>query len=144
MVIQNKTTRNPFKNCAPTLREKSLRLFAKITPNLSEVHSLQWLSLGVNPFRGPEPLPILNPSNFVPKNGFPVVKGLRHRATKFRPLTLEPKTTPSPIYHRDDSFRLNQTPIRLPSEIQTPSVLRENNNPPPSSNTRMPPNASEA
>ena len=31
----------------------------------------------INPFRAPEPLPILNPSNFVPKNGFPVVKGLR-------------------------------------------------------------------
>ena len=28
----------------------------------------------VNPFRAPEPLPILNPSNFVPKTGFPVVK----------------------------------------------------------------------
>ena len=27
----------------------------------------------VNPFRAPEPLPILNPSKFVPKNGFPVV-----------------------------------------------------------------------
>ena len=33
--------------------------------------------LWVNPFRAPEPLPILNPSNFVPKNGFPVEKGLR-------------------------------------------------------------------
>ena len=31
----------------------------------------------LNPFRAPEPLPILNPSNFVPKNGFPVVKGLK-------------------------------------------------------------------
>ena len=31
----------------------------------------------VNPFRAPKPLPILNLSNFVPKNGFPVVKGLR-------------------------------------------------------------------
>ena len=31
----------------------------------------------VNPFRASEPLPILNPSDFVPKNGFPVVKGLR-------------------------------------------------------------------
>ena len=31
----------------------------------------------LNPFRAPEPLPMLNPSNFVPKNGFPVVKGLR-------------------------------------------------------------------
>ena len=29
------------------------------------------------PFRAPEPLPILNPSDFVPKNGFPVVKGLK-------------------------------------------------------------------
>ena len=31
------------------------------------------LSVLLNPFRAPEPLPILNPSNFVPKNGFPVV-----------------------------------------------------------------------
>ena len=30
----------------------------------------------INPFRAPEPLPILNPGNFVPKNGFPVLKGL--------------------------------------------------------------------
>ena len=30
----------------------------------------------LNPFRAPEPLLRLNPSNFVPKNGFPVVKGL--------------------------------------------------------------------
>ena len=33
----------------------------------------------VNPFRDPEPLPVLNPSYFVPKNGFSVVKGLRKR-----------------------------------------------------------------
>ena len=34
----------------------------------------------LNPFRAPEPLHILNPSIFVPKNGFPVVKGLtQHR-----------------------------------------------------------------
>ena len=32
--------------------------------------------LWLNPFRAPEPLPILDPSNVVPKNGFPVVKGL--------------------------------------------------------------------
>ena len=32
---------------------------------------------GFNPFRAPEALPILNPSNFVPKNGFPVVEGSR-------------------------------------------------------------------
>ena len=31
---------------------------------------------GLNPFRAPEPLLILNPSNVVPKKGFPVVKGL--------------------------------------------------------------------
>ena len=30
----------------------------------------------VNPFGTPEPLPTLNASNFVPNNGFPVVKGL--------------------------------------------------------------------
>ena len=30
----------------------------------------------VNPFRAPKPLPILNPSIFVHKNGFAVVKGL--------------------------------------------------------------------
>ena len=30
----------------------------------------------LNPFRAPEPHPTLNPSNFVPKKGFPVVKGL--------------------------------------------------------------------
>ena len=31
------------------------------------------------PFKAPEPLPILSPSNYVPKNGFPVVKGLSSR-----------------------------------------------------------------
>ena len=31
---------------------------------------------GVDPLKAPEPLLILNPSNFVPKYGFPVVKGL--------------------------------------------------------------------
>ena len=30
----------------------------------------------LNPFRAPELLPILNPSKFVPENGFPVVKRL--------------------------------------------------------------------
>ena len=30
----------------------------------------------LNPFSAPEPLLTLNPSNFVPKNGFPVVTGL--------------------------------------------------------------------
>ena len=31
---------------------------------------------GLNPFRAPEPLHTLNPSHFVPQNGFPVAKGL--------------------------------------------------------------------
>ena len=43
----------------------------------------------VNPFRAPEPLPILNASNFVPKNGFPVVKGLMESWGGYR------RTTPS-------------------------------------------------
>ena len=55
------------------------------TPTTEEVHHIFFfpevpLNLGeLNPFRDPEPLPILNPSDFVPKNGFgfPVVKGLR-------------------------------------------------------------------
>ena len=38
--------------------------------------------LELNRFRAPEPLPILNASNVVPKNGFPVVKGLRHLSQK--------------------------------------------------------------
>ena len=37
----------------------------------------------INPFGAPEPLPILNPVNFVPKNGFPVVKGLRVEVCDF-------------------------------------------------------------
>ena len=41
----------------------------------------------VNPFKAPEPFPILNPSNFVPKNGVLGVKGLRSPVTpkKFQP-----------------------------------------------------------
>ena len=36
----------------------------------------------VNPFRAPEPLSMLNSSNFVPENGFPVVKALRRYSVK--------------------------------------------------------------
>ena len=36
----------------------------------------------INPLRAPEPLPILNASNFVPKNGFPVVKRLTKEKSK--------------------------------------------------------------
>ena len=39
-------------------------------------------------FRAPEPLSILNPSNFVPKNVFPVVKGLTKRLAR---VSLDPK-----------------------------------------------------
>ena len=43
------------------------------------------------PFRVPETLPILNPSNFVPKNGFPVVKELKTPPEKtFQGLTAGP------------------------------------------------------
>ena len=57
--------------------------------------------LALNPFRPPEPLHILNPSNFVPKNGFPVVKGLTRTMlrlfvvyrTRFRVLTEERPST---------------------------------------------------
>ena len=49
-------------------------------PGRARGHSLARVTalvpLRLNPFRAPEPLPIQNPSNFVPKNGFPVVKGL--------------------------------------------------------------------
>ena len=40
----------------------------------------------LNPFGAPEPLPILEPSNFAPKNEFPVVKGLssKSRGKKLR------------------------------------------------------------
>ena len=37
---------------------------------------LQILGVCLDPFKAPEPLPILNPSNFDPKNGFPVEKGV--------------------------------------------------------------------
>ena len=37
---------------------------------------VQWATR-LDPFGAHEPLPILNPSNFVPKNGFPAVTGSR-------------------------------------------------------------------
>ena len=58
----------------------------------SSMYDMDIMSYGykkLNPCRAPEPLPILNPSNFVPKNGFPVVKGLSsphfRLCTGFRP-----------------------------------------------------------
>ena len=62
----------------------------------SEVSSIWEL----DPFRAPEPLRILNPSNFVPKNGFPAVKGLRHSPQK---LILE-KTKTSAVYIPDEKI----------------------------------------
>ena len=37
----------------------------------------------LDPFKAPEPLPIQNPSNFVPKNGFPVAKGFIPNPSEF-------------------------------------------------------------
>ena len=45
------------------------------TTNLSKSLN-QVTTRTLNPFGAPEPPSILNPSNFVPINGFPVVKGL--------------------------------------------------------------------
>ena len=39
----------------------------------------------INPFRAPEPLPVLKTSKSVPKNGFPVVKGLKKSHLKLCP-----------------------------------------------------------
>ena len=55
-----------------TFCEDSCFFFQALETTLT-LHIAGWL---LNPFRAPEPLPILNPSNFVPTNGFPVVKGL--------------------------------------------------------------------
>ena len=60
----------------------------------------------LNPFGAPEPLPILNPSNFVPKNGFPVVKGLTH---------LNPKSSEIGIFFFQDDFRCVPRPWDFPS-----------------------------
>ena len=49
----------------------------KMPTKMSPIIAITVCQAAVNPFRAPPlPLPILNPSNFVPKNGFPVVKGL--------------------------------------------------------------------
>ena len=53
--------------------------------------------VGLNAFRDPDRLPVLNPSNFVPKNGFPVVKGLPN-CYKLRNLTSREKKSCISIY----------------------------------------------
>ena len=58
---------------------------------------------GSTPLEPPEILPILNPSNFVPKNGFPVVKGLR------RPRRSEKKSSQKKVYLYRGMSRLTDT-----------------------------------
>ena len=63
------------------LRKKYERFFPTISGVKNPRHSGGGGKKGRNvvflhPFRAPEPLPRLNPSNFVPQNGVPVVKGL--------------------------------------------------------------------
>ena len=36
----------------------------------------------LNPLKAPKHLPVLNPSNFVPENGFPVVKALSPKSSE--------------------------------------------------------------
>ena len=86
----------------------------------------------VNPFRVPEPLPILNPSNFVPKNGFPVVKGLRcpvirktfrmkKNATCCRSSSLHHTTTTTTTTPTPQPATLTHPQARL-KELQTSNV----------------------
>ena len=57
----------------------AFRVYYNACLDNSERYTFFWRIFFLNDgaLRAPEPLPILNPSNFVPKNGFPVVKALR-------------------------------------------------------------------
>ena len=68
---QMNKTRLPTKGYLPNANMICATIERRTT-FLSEVSSI-WKP---NLFRAPEPLPILNLSDFVPKNGFPVVTGL--------------------------------------------------------------------
>ena len=57
-------------------------IFHPVYTSRSLFFSKSVLGRDLNPFRAPGPLSILNPSNFVPKNGFPVVKGLSSSQTE--------------------------------------------------------------
>ena len=63
----------------------SVSNFILLAVDLRTINSTFWLHFCSNDgtFRAPEPLPRLNPSNFVPKNGFPVVKGLTQSRCDF-------------------------------------------------------------
>ena len=79
----------PFVFLKRFLNDGSLVWHWKPACGASYLELLQRGVLGLagllNPFGAPEPLPILNPSDFVPKNGFPVVKGWipLHLETRF-------------------------------------------------------------
>ena len=55
------------------------------------------------PFRAPEPLPIINPSDFVPRNGFPVVKGLSQICRKTFFFLHDSRRIPRPHSWKDSS-----------------------------------------
>ena len=61
-----------------------------------ERNRLRQLVKLLNPFRSPEPLSILNPSKFVPKNGFPAVKGLSYYCVVRRLLYLYVRSRAQP------------------------------------------------
>ena len=54
------------RSMSPTGEKKPLLSPVPPLPHTLDTSTGKWL----NPVRAPEPLPILNPSNFVPKNGF--------------------------------------------------------------------------
>ena len=97
-----------------------------------------WGNLTLNPFRAAEPLPILNPSNFVPINGLPVVKGLS--SPHFPPSTYFDTRTLIHVVYRFNSvvFAIHavgchkfQFPRHWRRELALPAVTAatENNRP---------------
>ena len=87
--LPNPGSGKPFKVLCTRTRDEQSRAWPEIFHEKKIAKMRKkfrcWLGLrrrapsfrkSLNPFRAPEPLPILNPSNFVPKNGFPVVEGL--------------------------------------------------------------------
>ena len=63
--------------------------FIVLTASFFYLSSMMKDGRELNPFRAPESLPILKPSNFVPKNGFPVAKGLTLDTQHPKPFELD-------------------------------------------------------
>ena len=65
-------TREVYRFLAKSLSE----CLGSLTPHREIFrYFLRGFRCTLDPFGAPKPLPILNPSNFVPPKGFPVVKG---------------------------------------------------------------------